>query len=490
MEAQINLSVSEKLIQKIEDFLSQQSIVVDKKIELFDTKHEVLCNDKKVHMVKPCLRVYLDVSHEEGSLVHVEGWFPLTWNGVFFGVGNGGLGAVVPTCDLAEFVDLNFAAVSADLGTSKGEDSGINNPVVFRDYGYRATHTLTVLGKQLTELVYGKKPLCNLFFGGSTGGQQALCMAQRCPSEYDAIMCGCPGNNRVGVHTYFLWNFVKAKEQDGTPLFDEATCRKITEEAICFYHDLGEGSPDEPFVNSIRCDEKTITAFVDRVSQKLSLSDKQKAALLFIYKGPVHAKTQQQIFGGMSIGTELSGLLPALNDARPAGDYIFKWAFGKDFDPFSFDFGNDYDELKKRLSSYLDATDTDLRPFFARGNKLILLGSYGDSAVPYQDLYCYTKKMIEKLDEEVIKNQLVYYIVPGLDHRVADYRHELVTSEDGKDYRDVLAEWVLENKRPGKILARIRGYGEEKDYLRTYAPIDLAKDEQAGFPEEMDEAYL
>ena len=106
------------------------------------------------------------------------------------------------------------------MGTAPNSDSGIGNPEVWKDFGFRATHLMTVAAKQVIRAYYGKEPELSYFSGGSTGGQQALQEAQRYPEDYDGIAAAVPAHCRTPLHAYFLWNdqilkkcpFTKAQE--------------------------------------------------------------------------------------------------------------------------------------------------------------------------------------------------------------------------------------------------------------------------------------
>src|SRR6266481_1228307 len=78
-------------------------------------------------------------------------------------------------------------------------------PEKWIDFGYRATHLMTVAAKQIITGFYGRGPRYSYFHGCSTGGQQALMEAQRFPDDYDGILGGSPANNRTHVHTNAVW---------------------------------------------------------------------------------------------------------------------------------------------------------------------------------------------------------------------------------------------------------------------------------------------
>jgi feruloyl esterase len=60
------------------------------------------------------------------------------------------------------------------------------------DFAFRAVHVMTVLGKQVLDLYYGKPPTKAYFQGCSTGGRQGLMELQRYPADYDGVVAGAP----------------------------------------------------------------------------------------------------------------------------------------------------------------------------------------------------------------------------------------------------------------------------------------------------------
>ena len=56
---------------------------------------------------------------------------------------------------------------------------------------------MTEIAKAVVQEARHRGPVHSYFTGCSTGGQQALSEAQRYPGDYDGIVAGDPGNNRV-----------------------------------------------------------------------------------------------------------------------------------------------------------------------------------------------------------------------------------------------------------------------------------------------------
>ena len=73
------------------------------------------------------------------------------------------------------------------------------------DWGYRATHLMTVVGKQIAKTYYTRDAQQAYFMGCSTGGHQAITEARRYPDDYNGIVAGDPANNRVRLHMNGYW---------------------------------------------------------------------------------------------------------------------------------------------------------------------------------------------------------------------------------------------------------------------------------------------
>ena len=86
---------------------------------------------------------------------------------------------------------------------------------------------MTVCAKAIIKEFYKKTPKYSYFLGGSTGGQQALSLAQRFPKEYNGIFAGVHANNRTNLHTYFLWTYLCAHNNNGEALFSSEDVLKI-----------------------------------------------------------------------------------------------------------------------------------------------------------------------------------------------------------------------------------------------------------------------
>jgi feruloyl esterase len=116
----------------------------------------------------------------------MELWLPTqNWNGKFMGVGNGGFAGSIQGLnnDMPQALRLGYATAGTDTGhQDQGGAWGIGHPEKMIDFGYRSTHEMTVIAKQIVKAFYDENAKYSYFKGCSTGGRMALMEAQRYPA--------------------------------------------------------------------------------------------------------------------------------------------------------------------------------------------------------------------------------------------------------------------------------------------------------------------
>lgn len=344
----------------------------------------------------------------KGSNINVEVWLPDAekWNGRFLGLGNGGAAGKINSGSLAASSAAGYAVATTDMGTAPNSDSGIGNEEVWRDFGYRATHLMTVVGKQILKAHYGKDPELSYFSGGSTGGQQALQEAQRYPEDYDGIAAAVAAHCRTPLHAYFLWNEQILKKCPFTKSQDASVIAAANEYMASREIPIAAGK----FVSDPRCTAQDIEAVIALARKKDStLTDAHAAALRKLFDGPRHTVTGERIFNGIPLGSSI--------EASHGHLYLFQWVFGKDKNLADLNFGADIDTYTAKLAPYLNAENPDLSAFAKRGGKLIMTLGTADSVVPYHASIDYYERVIAKqgsLDQA--QSFFRFYVVPGLAH--------------------------------------------------------------------------
>ena len=372
------------------------------------------CADQKG--LPELLRVRVISTPAPGSRIVSEVWLPKKWNGLFIGTGNGGMGGGICYGELGGYARDGYAVANTDLGTSGGRDSAIGNPEVVKDFGWRATHVMTVVGKKLTEAYYGETPRLSYFLGGSTGGQQALSEAQRFPEDYDGIVAGVPANNRVFLHTYFIWNYHCLHTENGEPLFTWDEVVTISDLAAAWFSE--KTGITRNYVAYPYAGEDTIPEFLAYLKARTAFSDRQLTALRMLYEGPRDPVSGKQIYNGMPIGSEryFCGIMDCQRPHNPNA-YPFIWTFGRDYDCETFDYAADLKAVHEALSADLNANDPDLSAFRNHGGKLIAFSGSADACVPYPDFLGYYLRAAEaEGDMERLQAYFRWFLLPGKDH--------------------------------------------------------------------------
>ncbi len=426
--------------------------------------------------------VYAELSAEEGSFVRMEVMLPEETTLDFVGLGNGSLAAVIRHTYLAIASDKHYIAMNCDLGTSRGVESGIKNPALWRDFGHRATHMATEVGKGIATAAYGKAPVYSAFCGGSSGGQQALSLCQRHPEDYNVIVAVAPANNRVGLHTYFLWNFRHLYDENGTPLFAREECESIRREFVALARADGDGEAFDNFITVSFAGADKVEKYVNAVCEKLSLTDKQKNALMAVYGGPV-TSDGRRIYCGLPFGSELrgSGLALLSEIKRPVeAVYPCMWALGEDFDMATFSLDSDLDKALAIIAPDLNAVNPDLSEFFGKGGKLLLISGSADPCVPVAEAYAYAVNVAKIVGKDTADEHLRFFIAPSLDHRFAaipDFLCGFVTAEDGRTLLDLAVSMAHGEALPDTLITEAKGDGDDDTVIRRISPLPLDNEE-------------
>jgi feruloyl esterase len=358
--------------------------------------------------VPPRTIVKIVLNPAKGSNINVEIWLPDAekWNGRFLGLGNGGAAGHIDSLGLLGPMAAGNAVATTDMGTAPNDNCGIDNPEVWKDFGFRATHLMTVAAKQVIKAYYGKDPTYSYFNGTSTGGQQALQEAQRYPDDYDGIAASVPAHCRTPLHAYFLWNAQLLGKNHFTP----AQEKNIQDAGIEYMASREIPPMAGKFVSDPRCNSKDIEAVIALAMQKdPTLTQAHADALRKIFDGPRRDGTGERIFDGIPIGAPFG---PAAGNL-----YLFKWVFGPKKRLEDINFGTDFDTYTATLGPYLNAENPDLTPFKQHGGKLIMMSGSSDPLVPYTGTLDYYERVIEHFGSlDKVQSFFKFYIIPGMGH--------------------------------------------------------------------------
>ncbi|MDR2859638.1 MAG: tannase/feruloyl esterase family alpha/beta hydrolase [Mediterranea sp.] len=422
-------------------------------------------------------RVTLIARPTPESNIRIEVWLPEeNWNGRFLGTGNGGGGGNINYLNLIAGLKRGFAVANTDLGTSPDAHSVATYPERWKDFGYRATHEMTVAAKKIIEKYYHRSPEYSYFVGCSTGGQQALMEAQRFPEDYNGIIAGAPANNRTHLHISFLWNYVQTNKESGR-LFQSEQLSKLT--AALLETNVGKdgGAPGDNFLTN------PLAATSDCDCWDKILTKQQQEALKKIYTGPVNPITGENVYTSFPVGSENeeSGLRMHQDFAGVRSLlYPFEWTFGTDYDFLSFDFNKDIEKMDAVLAPILNANNPDLEIFRERGGKLLMYTGTSDALVPFQDAVDYYERVIAAQGSvEKVQSFFRYFLVPGMSHcgggpGVNDFGQHLspnILQDEEHDILTALIHWVEKAKAPTKIIASAYIDGNPDKGVRMRRPL-------------------
>jgi feruloyl esterase len=401
----------------------------------------------------------------------IEVWMPESgWNGRYLGTGNGGFAGAVAYSTLQLGLLEGFSAANTDMGTGilfgcntlycgdhtgyGGKPGGLYHDVAaIQDFGYQATHLMTIVGKQMTSAYYAQTPSKSYFEGCSTGGQQALMESQRFPDDYDGIIAGAPAHNRTHLHltgsaVYEATHFAPdafltdaalslahqtvlshCAGKDGGLRSDDF----LTQPASCAVHAQAaqcKGAPGE-----VPCTDPAATSCT-------CLTADQAKAMNRDWDG-ARDNRGNTLYPGAERGTEEPVALTAANGyvgnlglpwqqagTEPAFDSLIFWALGPNF--VWQDLFKSTDHLANELASQIAAVDntpvgdstfagvlnansTDLSAFAGHGGRMVMYQGYADPLIPSATAIDYYNA-VATADPAGVANYLRLFMAPGVWH--------------------------------------------------------------------------
>ncbi len=216
------------------------------------------------------------------------------------------LGGINPACGaLATALQRGYAAASTNAGHT-GEDASfaLGHPEKLADFGYRAVHETALRGQATVAAFYGSPARLSYFNGCSGGGRMAFQEAQRFPADFDAILAGAPGFDRVNQSVQMLMNAVATLDRPDSMI--PSGKYAVIHRAALAACDAADGLKDGLISDPLHChfDPKTIECKGGDAGD--CLTSAQTAAATRIYAGVRNPTTGVEIFPGLEPGSELT----------------------------------------------------------------------------------------------------------------------------------------------------------------------------------------
>jgi feruloyl esterase len=287
----------------------------------------------------------------------------------------------------------------------------------------------------LMERRYGRRASRMYFIGGSTGGREALRVAQRYPEDYDGVLAAYAAWDQVELDLQFMRTAQALYAPGG--FLGSAQTRLIerTVEDRCDAQDgLRDGIISDPAgchvpAESLRCRDgrqhhgclsdaqvHTLETFATPEETAVPLSHGVESipgynvlagADLNHATGILHFPLKNPVFLLNSFGYVIGD--DVTRNFLPVGHH---------FDAREFDTktGGPWREQLQKEAHEIDSTNANLEPFFAHGGKLILVHGTTDTVIPTNSTVDYYERVQRAVGVAETESSARLYLVPGLGH--------------------------------------------------------------------------
>ena len=383
------------------------------------------------------------------------------------GIGGGGFAGNVRAEAAADGLTRGYAVIQNDLGHASVsaldasfafDAAGKRNVEGIVDFGHRATHLATVIGKQVAARFYGREPARAYWQGCSTGGRQGLAEVQRYPGDYDGVIAGAPvytpvtysnamlrvqmfharpGSNLDPAHVPLIRDAVLAAcdASDGIAdgiLTDPRTCAWDPAELQCAASSAASGAA---------CLSAAQVETVRRAYSGVRMRDGRFAAMPLMRGG--ESDWVARMIGTPNQPRGVNALLGA-----PFMGYI---AVGdRDYDFMTFEPERDFRVLDGGIAAAeVHQQNPNIAPFVARGGKLLLWHGFNDPGPSPLSTIAYYEAVQDAVP--AARDGVRLFLAPGVLHCAGG------SGPDRFDALTALESWVERGVTPTSLLATKQG---------------------------------
>jgi feruloyl esterase len=434
-------------------------------------------------------RVVAQAKPTNDSDIKIEIWLPASgWNGKLQGIGNGGFAGLIDTMQLGMAVKAGYTATATDTGhTGSPIDAAwaMGHPEKVIDFGHRGIHEMTRVAKSLAQAYYGKSPQRSYFAGCSDGGREALMEAQRYPEDYDGILAGAPANNWTPLLATAAYD-TQALTLDPASFIPPAKIPTIAAAVNAACDEL-DGVRDGILNDPRQCHFDPTTIQCKAEDSEKCLTAAQVTALKKLYEGTLDSKGHV-VYPGYLPGAEegqggwglwITGPTPAKSLMAFFGNGFFSgFVYEKaEWDYKTFKVDSDLRAANEKTAHALNATDPDLKPFKARGGKLILYHGWNDPAITALNTIHYYDSMIKKIGQKDVDSFVRLYMAPGVQHCNGGPGADSFGAVGELNFDDPqhsvdasLEQWVEKGTAPSTVTAS-KFEGQDRTHAKMTRPL-------------------
>jgi len=304
-----------------------------------------------------------------------------------------------------------------------------------------------VHARAVVSAYYGNNPTASLWNGCSTGGNQGLTLANMYPTDFDAIIAGAPPDQRSRVHGSRLALHRLVHRTPGSYIPPEKY--PTVHQAVMNACDANDGVKDGVLENPARCrfDPKVLQC--KGADGPSCLTAEQVETARALYADVKHPQTGRVLYSPLlQPGSEL--LWGTLAGPQPFSNALetYKYLVAKDpaWDPTRFDPAVDVERMDAE-AAVLNTVSPNLKPFFARGGKLLLYHGWSDQQNPASTSVNYFTSVVDTVGKSAVGKSIQLYMVPGMNHCQGG------VGTDTFDKVAVMEDWMKRGSAPAQIVA-------------------------------------
>lgn len=410
---------------------------------------------------------------------------PAGWSHHTMMFGGGGYNGTVP--DIAQNVPFGrpdqpaplargYATYASDSGHQAGPTGPLDGSFGVNDEALRnfaagdalkKTHDAAVY---LIRRGYGAGARQAYFAGGSTGGREALVVAQRWPDAFDGVISAYPAWNNM-AEILHLGHLVQVMSRPGAfPGPDKQTLLYNSVMAAC---DGRDGVEDDIISNESGChfEPRVLRCPQGADAGPTCLSDPQIASVVAAstpFGWPYRIASGERYYPGfpflsgadmrtpyLGFGTTApANPMPATSGFGPQyWDQWVKYFLTRDPGYNSLDVDprrpGEWRQRISYLSTIQDRNNVDLRPFARSGGRLLLLHGAADELVSHRSTNDYYRRVLDTVGSRQTNEFMRYYLVPGANH--ANFGAPAFAAN--WDSLSALERWVDDGRPPVRPVA-------------------------------------
>jgi acetyl esterase/lipase len=381
---------------------------------------------------------------------------PSTWNhnGLMFG--GGGYDGTIPNVaanvpfgpdDQPTPLARGYATFASDSGhqatpgfppsTTLDGSFGLNDEAVRNFAGDALKKTRDAARFLIARHYDGAGPRHTFFAGGSSGGREALAVAQRWPADFDGVISAYPAWNAASLDLFFGYE-ARVLSQPGA--FPNPAKQNLLHRSVIAACDRGDGLADGVVSQPDGChfDPRTLRCAAGADTGDTCLSDAQihavekiSAPLSWNYR----LRSGERGYPGFPFlsGATMTTALLGMGTQAPSSPMPTTAGYGPQFwdqwvrylvtrDPAGNSLAVDPRHPGKwtprisALSALQDVNDPDLRPFARAGGKLLILHGAADELVSPRSTAQYFERVQQTAGRQATDRFARFYVVPGANH--------------------------------------------------------------------------